>query len=86
MEKFLISTHELDAVIEKAVKAAFAAHEKGDEFTLINRQAAARRLKVNVSTLWRWNRTGYLVGRKIGRAIWYSESEIREIEMGARKG
>lgn len=51
---------------------------------LLSRRTVAERLHVNVSTLWRWARTGYLVPVHIGRSVWYRELEIRRLECGER--
>lgn len=70
-----------------AVQNALDARErKKGETTLISRDAAARRLGVDVSTLWRWNKSGYLkVSTRIGRSCWYTEAAIRRVERGERE-
>lgn len=87
MEKVLISVDELNAIVAGAVQTALDAREKKEgETTLISRDAAARRLGVDVSTLWRWNKSGYLkVSTHIGRACWYTEASLRRIERGERE-
>ena len=87
MEKVLVSLDELYAIITSAIQTAFDAREKKEgETTLISRDAAARRLGVDVSTLWRWDRSGYLkVSTHIGRACWYTEASLRRIERGERE-
>lgn len=86
MDKILISIDELNAIIKGAVDTAFTAHSKGDETVLISRRAAAKRLGVDVSTLWRWDKSGYLkVSTRIGKACWYTEACLRMIERGERE-
>lgn len=86
MEKVLISVDELNAIITGAVQTALDAREKKEgESTLISREAAAKRLGVDVSTLWRWGRSNYLKMRKIGRSVWYLERDIRNLEMGRKE-
>lgn len=82
----MISSEELKALISEAVKSAMIEKERDERSsTLISREAAAQRLNVDVSTLWRWNKSGYLKGRKIGRSVWYTESSLCQIERGERE-
>lgn len=87
MEKVIISVNELNDIIAGAVQTALDAHEKkAGETKLISREAAAKRLGVDVSTLWRWDRAGYLrVSTRIGRSCWYTEASLRRIENGERE-
>lgn len=48
----------------------------------IKRDVACERLKKEQSTLFRWERAGMLHPIKIGRTVYYLESEIRVIEEG----
>ena len=84
MEKVLVSCDELNALIRNAVDAALESHEKKEsESTLISRDAAARRLGVDVSTLWRWNKSGFLkVSTYLGRKPMYSSKVIERLERG----
>ena len=36
----------------------------------------AERHGVNVSTLWRWRKNGILKPTKVGRKLWYKESDL----------
>ena len=87
MEKVLLSVEELNALMISAVQNALDARERKEgETTLISRDAAARRLGVDVSTLWRWNKSGYLkVSTRIGRSCWYTEASLKRIERGERE-
>ena len=42
----------------------------------------AKRLNVDVSTLWRWNKQNYIVPIKLGRKTLYKESDILKILEG----
>lgn len=87
MEKVIVSVDELNAIINGAIQTALDAREKkAGDATLISRDAAARRLGVDVSTLWRWNKSGYLkVSTRIGRSCWYTEASLKRIERGERE-
>lgn len=84
MEKVLTSVDELNTLITNAVHTALEAHEKElGETKLISRDAAAKRLGVDVSTLWRWNKSGFLkVSTYLGRKPLYSSKVIERLERG----
>ena len=42
----------------------------------------SQRLNVDPSTLWRWERDGYLIPTRLGRKVLYNESDIIAIEEG----
>ncbi len=48
----------------------------------LTRAAVRERLKVDDTTLWRWNKSGYLKAIKVGRACYYNENDVRNIEEG----
>lgn len=84
MKKITMTIDEMNAAIAAAVNAAIDAREAKRNTTLVSRKACAHRLKVDPSTLWRWNRDGYLRAIKIAGRIWYTEDSIRQIERGER--
>ena len=45
-------------------------------------QEAAERLGVDVSTLWRWDRSGYLKKIKVGTKNRYRESDVLKLMEG----
>jgi len=45
-------------------------------------QETADRLGVDISTLWRWNRSGYLRKIKVGAKPMYRESDIEKLMEG----
>lgn len=45
-------------------------------------QETAEKLGVDVSTLWRWDKTGYLKKIKVGRKIQYRESDVLKLMEG----
>ena len=50
----------IKTLVENAVEKALAAYLAPSKQILVNRKAAAIRLNVDVSTLWRWDKSGYL--------------------------
>ena len=45
-------------------------------------QEAAEKLGVDVSTLWRWDKTDFLKKIKVGKKIFYRESDILKLMEG----
>lgn len=83
MEKNEIFTiEELNAAVCAAVNAALDARDAARKNVMLSRKAVAKRLHVNASTLWRWNRDGYFRGIKIGGRMWYSEEAVEALEKG----
>ena len=82
MESKMISLEDLNAAVTAAVNAALDAREGARKKVMHSREAVADRLHVNVSTLWRWQHSGYLRVVKIGRRCWYHEDDVRRIETG----
>ena len=81
-----MSIDEFNRAISVAVNAAIDAREAHRKTTLISRKACAQRLHKDPSTLWRWNRDGYLRQIKIAGRSYYSEESILRIERGEREG
>lgn len=73
---------ELNEVVANAINAALDAREVNKKTLLLSRKAVAKRLHVDVSTLWRWNRSGYLRAHKVGGKIWYYEESVAKLERG----
>jgi predicted DNA-binding transcriptional regulator AlpA len=73
----------LKQLIEEAVSRAVARFMEPKNPKLISREEAAQRLNVDISTLWRWDKVGYLpVASRIGKHVYYSEEAIKRIEAG----
>lgn len=74
---------EYDASIEQAVMMALAKYEEHRNAVLITRDEVAARLHVNLSTLWRWEKAGYLRPKsRIGGKLYYELEKVVAIERG----
>lgn len=71
---------EWQAEVQAAAKQA--ARRQAEE-TYLTAKECAERLSVDLSTLWRWNKTGYLRKVKIGKKIFYRNSDIERLMEGA---
>ena len=73
----------INTLVENAVEKALAAYLAPSKQILVSRKAAAIRLNVDVSTLWRWDKSGYLpVTVRRGKFVYYSEEVLRRLESG----
>lgn len=81
MELIKNSSENLREIIAEAVAIAISKQvQQGN--ALLSRKATSNRLKVDYSTLWRWEKTGYLKPVRIGRAVYYKVSDIEARERG----
>ena len=77
-----MSIEELNAAVSAAVNSALDAREKAHRKVYLSRKETARRLGRDVSTLWRWAKTGYLTPIRRGGRVVYWESDVLRIERG----
>lgn len=81
----MVSGEELQELISKAVrnerKRAYEEAKNENEVAVVSRDEAAKMLCVNLCTLWRWTKTGYLVPRKVGSKVLYLKSDIEKLIM-----
>ena len=82
MNSINLETGDLYNMIHEAVEDALKKQSARSASTLLTREATAKRLGVDVSTLWRWDRAGYLKSVRIGRAVHYRLSDIEARERG----
>lgn len=52
------------------------------EETYLTAKECAERLSVDLTTLWRWDKTGYLRKVKIGKKIFYRGSDVAKLMEG----
>jgi hypothetical protein len=73
---------DLEEAIRKVVGELIVQHEEQKKEVRITREAAKKRLQVGDTTLWRWDQSGYLKAIRVGRSVYYLESDVRRIEEG----
>lgn len=56
-----------------------AALAAAKERPTLTREQAAQALNTTLSTLWRWDKMGYLKPTKVGRKVFYRPSQIEEM-------
>lgn len=77
----IVSQDDLEHVVQKAIGQLLDQRENKPEVYL-TAEETAKRLKVDRSTLWRWNKEGYLVSTKVGSKVRYKLSDVERIQKG----
>lgn len=73
---------QFEEMLQKAVETAMSKQKENTSNVLLKRESTAARLGVDLSTLWRWDRSGYLKPVRIGRSVYYRLSDIEARERG----
>lgn len=77
----IVSKDDLESVVQNAVDRLLEQREHKPEVYL-SAEETAKRLKIDRSTLWRWNKEGYLVSNKVGSKVRYKLSDVERIQKG----
>ena len=77
----IVSQGDLERVVQKVIGELLDQRENKPEVYL-TAEETAKRLKVDRSTLWRWNKEGYLVSTKVGSKVRYKLSDVERIQKG----
>ena len=73
---------QFEEMLQKAVETAISKQKENTSNVHLKRESTAARLGVDLSTLWRWDRSGYLKPVRIGRSVYYRLSDIEARERG----
>lgn len=82
MELQQMTSIQFEEMLKKAVETAISKQKENTSNVLLKRESTAARLGVDLSTLWRWDRSGYLKPVRIGRSVYYRLSDIEARERG----
>lgn len=69
--------------VRQVLNQAKAEAEAAKEMATLTREEVTKVLNVTKPTLWRWERAGYLIPKKVGKRVLYLRSEV---EAMIRKG
>lgn len=78
----MLSPEDLQRMLEAAAKKAISEFAGQKKTTLLSREATAKRLHVDPSTLWRWRKMKLLSPIKIGGRVYYREEDVIHREGG----
>lgn len=77
----IVSQDDLERVVQKVIGKLLDQREDKQEVYLTVEETT-KRLKIGRSTLWRWNKEGYLVSAKVGSKVRYKLSDVERIQKG----
>ncbi len=60
--------------------AEAAARPQEAEETMLSADQVCEILGISANSLWRWGRTGYLKGQKVGRRVFYRKSDVDALQ------
>ena len=81
----IVSQHDLEVAVQNVVDKLLEQRENKPE-TYLTAEETAKRLNVDRSTLWRWNKEGYLLTIKIGSKVRYKQSDVERLQRGETYG
>lgn len=81
----IVSQHDLEVAVQNVVDKLLEQRENKPE-TYLTAEETAKRLNVDRSTLWRWNKEGYLLTIKIGSKVRYKLSDVERLQRGETYG
>lgn len=76
----MVSPEDFASAVENAVTKAMTSFKPKESYLTV--EEAAHRLGVSRSTLWRWDKEGYLPKIKRGKKITYRLSDVERIING----
>lgn len=82
LTQYFLNKEDLETVLRTLVLEIIEKYEVEKSEPKLTVKQVSNRLHVDPSTLWRWERDGYLKPIRIGRKVLYRESEVAVIEEG----
>ena len=79
---YILTASDLEEAFRRIAAQVEAERERELKGEKISRKAAARWLGKDTSTLWRWDKSGYLKAYHQGASVFYWEADVRKIERG----
>ena len=80
--QYFLNKEDLETILTKLIEGIIERYEVAKREPRLTIKQVSQRLQVDPSTLWRWERDGYLIPSRIGRKVLYNESDIAAIEEG----
>ena len=65
------------------IAEAAASMQQGEsEERMLSSEETAKLLGISENSLWRWGKSGYIVGQKVGRKVYYRKSVVDALLKG----
>ena len=78
----VVSAGDLEEVFRTILLEVIREKEESEKEVNLSKKAVRERLGVDDSTLWRWDKVGYLKAYHRGRKVFYHESDVKRLEAG----
>ena len=78
----VLNADDLEEVVRNVVGELLTEQKQAQADAKLAKAVVRERLHVDDSTLWRWDKAGYLKAIHIGRSVYYRESDVLKIEEG----
>ena len=78
----MVSASDLEEVVRGILEEVISASKDEKDETLLSVKQASALLGVNRSTLWSWEKTGYLKPLRVGRKVMYPAYVINDLRKG----
>ena len=82
----LVSSEDLESVVRGILEELISASNDEKDESLLTVQQAASLLGIDRSTLWRWEKEGYLKPIRIGRKVRYPMYALNALIKGGEHG
>lgn len=76
---FVVSGGDLKEFALELIAEAAAKPQVAEE-TMLSADEVCEILGISANSLWRWGRTGYLKGQKVGRRVFYRKSDVDALQ------
>ena len=82
LTQYILNKEDLETILRTLVRETIEQYEAEKTEPKLTIKQVSKRLGVDPSTLWRWERDGYLTPTRIGRKVFYKQADIETIEEG----
>ena len=79
----MVSLSDLREFFSELVSEAAASQEQSnDNEVMLSADEVCKALSISANSLWRWGKSGYLRGSKVGRKVYYRKSDVDTLLKG----
>ena len=75
----MVSLADLKEFVSEMIAEASARPQQTEE-TMLSADQVCEVLGISSNSLWRWSKSGYLKGRKVGRKVFYRKSDVDALQ------
>ena len=75
-----VTLADLKEFVSEMIAEAAAKKPQQTEETMLSADEVCKVLGISSNSLWRWGKSGYLKGQKVGRKVFYRKSDIDALQ------